>query len=94
LHRIDQLSIGVELGQCPLAQERTSAHVLGMDTRTNLTLPHDLAEAIDAFWHTHMLTSRNEAIRALLAYALGTQSGWKAWVETRRVPRPVAEERR
>ena len=40
------------------------------DTRTTLNLPADMTRAIDNYWHSEQLRSRNEAIRELLAYAL------------------------
>ncbi len=40
------------------------------DIRTTLNLPADLARAVDDYWYSERLKSRNEAIRALLRRAL------------------------
>jgi metal-responsive CopG/Arc/MetJ family transcriptional regulator len=45
------------------------------EVRTTLSLPAELAELIDDYWHTKRLSSRNEAIRELLAYALDRKLG-------------------
>lgn len=45
------------------------------DTRTTLNLPAALAETVDDYWHTMRLSSRNEAIRELLAKALDAWAG-------------------
>jgi metal-responsive CopG/Arc/MetJ family transcriptional regulator len=40
------------------------------EVRTTVSLPADLAEAVDNYWHTQRLNTRPDAIRELLAYAL------------------------
>jgi metal-responsive CopG/Arc/MetJ family transcriptional regulator len=40
------------------------------EVRTTVSLPADLAEAVDNYWHTERLQSRPEAIRELLCLAL------------------------
>jgi len=48
---------------------------MNTEIRTTLNLPAELAELVDDYWHTQRLSSRNEAIRELLAYALGRKLG-------------------
>ncbi|HKW20950.1 MAG TPA: hypothetical protein VJO13_06215 [Ktedonobacterales bacterium] len=43
------------------------------EVRTNLILPPELVELVDDYWHTHRLSTRNAAIRELLAYALNAK---------------------
>ena len=44
------------------------------DTRTTLNLSADMTRAIDNYWHSEQLRSRNEAIRELLRKALDTEA--------------------
>ena len=55
------------------------------EVRTTLVLPADLAKAVDDYWHARRLSSRPDAIRELLAYALDAKlaearEGAAAWL--------------
>jgi hypothetical protein len=54
------------------------------EDRTTLNLPAEIARAIDNYWHSEQLRSRNEAIRELLAYALDHKLTAKPAKESRR----------
>jgi metal-responsive CopG/Arc/MetJ family transcriptional regulator len=54
------------------------------DTRTTLNLPAEMTRAIDNYWHSEQLRSRNEAIRELLAYALDAKLAKQPAKEQRR----------
>ena len=61
------------------------------ELRTTLVLDADLAEALDTYWHTERLSSRNEAIREILRDRLAV------YLLPRRVPwlaKPAKEQRR
>ena len=63
---------------------------MSADTRTNLTLPDDLAQMVDDYWHRMRLSSRNEAIRRLLWVALGPP----ATTLDAKLAKPAKEQRR
>lgn len=48
---------------------------MNTEVRHTVNMPAEMAELIDSYWHTQRLTSRNEAIRRLLAYALDRKFG-------------------
>jgi metal-responsive CopG/Arc/MetJ family transcriptional regulator len=46
---------------------------MSTDVRMTILLPHEMAQQVSDYWHTHKLPSRSEAIRALLEAALAQQ---------------------
>ena len=48
---------------------------MNTEVRFTVNMPAELAELVDDYWHTKRLSSRNEAIRELLAYALDRKLG-------------------
>jgi metal-responsive CopG/Arc/MetJ family transcriptional regulator len=60
------------------------SYMRSTDVRTTLNLSDEMARAIDNYWHSEQLRSRNEAIRELLAYALDRKLADKPAKESRR----------
>ena len=58
---------------------------MNTEVRITLNLSSDLARLVDDYWHTQRLTSRNEALRELLACGLDRKLG---------TDRPTKEPRR
>ncbi len=43
------------------------------NTQVLVTIPNDMLEQIESYWHKNKLKNRNEAIRELISISLGQQ---------------------
>ena len=64
------------------------------EVRTTVSLPADLAEAVDNYRFDHRLNTRPDAIRELLAKALNHKLSGKPPPISRRIIEPAKESRR